>query len=67
MVAAKFTNGKWYRGKISYVENTKCGVHFVDYGYLEFIAINDILELRTDMLSLQLQAIKCALANVKPM
>jgi hypothetical protein len=67
MVAAKFTNGKWYRGKISCIENTKCGVYFADYGYLEFIAINDILELRTDMLSLQLQAIKCSLANVKPM
>lgn len=68
MVAAKGSNhSKWYRGKVTIVENTQCKVYFVDYGYLEFVPIDDVLELRTDMLSLRMQAIECSLANVKPM
>ncbi|KYM94515.1 Tudor and KH domain-containing protein [Cyphomyrmex costatus] len=68
MVAAKFKyDNKWYRAEvISIIESFEYKVFFVDYGDLEIVSIDDILELRTDMLSLRLQAVECSLANVKP-
>ncbi|XP_012059030.1 PREDICTED: tudor and KH domain-containing protein [Atta cephalotes] len=68
MVAARFKyDNKWYRAEvISVMDSSEYKVFFVDYGDLEIVPINDILELRTDMLSLRLQAVECSLANVKP-
>ncbi|XP_018343282.1 PREDICTED: tudor and KH domain-containing protein-like isoform X2 [Trachymyrmex septentrionalis] len=68
MVAARFKyDNKWYRAEvISVMESSEYKVFFVDYGDLEIVPIDDILELRTDMLSLRLQAVECSLANVKP-
>ncbi|KYQ56430.1 Tudor and KH domain-containing protein [Trachymyrmex zeteki] len=68
MVAAKFKyDNKWYRAEvISIVNSSAYKIFFVDYGDLEIVPVDDILELRTDMLSLRLQAVECSLANVKP-
>lgn len=67
MVAAKFKyDSQWYRAEIISVESSQCEVFFVDYGDVEIVPIDDILELRTDMLSLRVQAVECTLANVKP-
>ncbi|XP_034945745.1 tudor and KH domain-containing protein homolog [Chelonus insularis] len=68
MVAAKFSfDNCWYRAEvITLMENGLYEVYFVDYGDNEFVDENNILELRTDFLSLRLQAIECCLANVKP-
>lgn len=71
MVAAKFKyDNKWYRAEVIFVhsdaEFSGCEVFFVDYGDIEIVPIEDVLELRTDMLSLRLQAVECSLANVKP-
>lgn len=41
-------------------------VYFLDYGDSQFISKKDILELRTDFLSLRFQAIECFLAHVQP-
>ena len=41
-------------------------VYFLDYGDSQFIGKKDILELRTDFLSLRFQAIECFLANIQP-
>lgn len=77
MVAAKFKNFKnkfkfladipWHRAKvIKVVENSQCEVFYVDYGEVDIISMDDILELHTDMLNLRHQAVKCSLANIKP-
>ncbi|XP_036142051.1 tudor and KH domain-containing protein homolog isoform X2 [Monomorium pharaonis] len=69
MVAAKFKyDGKWYRAEIISVMESDglCEVFFVDYGDMELVPTDDVLELRTDMLSLRHQAVECSLANVKP-
>lgn len=68
MVAAKFSyDNKWYRAEvIAIVEDSQCEVYFVDYGDFEILSTDDVLELRTDMLSLRLQAVECSLANTKP-
>ncbi|XP_029049478.2 tudor and KH domain-containing protein homolog [Osmia bicornis bicornis] len=68
MVAAKFSFDKqWYRAEIiSAPENGECEVYFVDYGDHEVVQLDSILQLRTDFLSLRLQAIECSLSNIKP-
>ncbi|XP_076239155.1 tudor and KH domain containing protein papi [Calliopsis andreniformis] len=68
MVAAKFSfDEQWYRAEvISVLEEGLCEVYFVDYGDHEVVQLGSIFELRTDFLSLRLQAIECSLANVKP-
>lgn len=68
MVAAKFSyDNKWYRAEVVEVmDDSECEVFFVDFGDLEVLFIDNIFELRTDMLSLRLQAVECSLANTKP-
>ncbi|OXU30178.1 hypothetical protein TSAR_007631 [Trichomalopsis sarcophagae] len=68
MVAAKFSiDNKWYRGEIvAKLEDQLCEVYFVDFGDQDKVAEKDIFELRTDFLSLRVQAIECCLAGVKP-
>lgn len=68
MVAAKFSfDEQWYRAEvISEPKDGQCEVYFVDYGDHEVLQVDHIFELRTDFLSLRLQAIECSLANVKP-
>ncbi|XP_050486216.1 tudor and KH domain-containing protein homolog [Bombus huntii] len=68
LVAAKFSfNKQWYRAEvISLPSNDQCEVFYLDYGDHEIVHHNCVLELRTDFLSLRLQAIECSLANVKP-
>ncbi|CAL7951693.1 unnamed protein product [Xylocopa violacea] len=68
IVAAKFSfDEQWYRAEvISTPEYGQCDVYFVDYGDHETVQLDSILELRTDFLSLRLQAIECSLANIKP-
>ncbi|XP_015596689.1 tudor and KH domain-containing protein homolog [Cephus cinctus] len=68
MVAAKFSFDKlWYRAEVtSIIEADSYEAYFVDYGDREIMKAADMLELRTDFLSLRLQAIECCLANVKP-
>ncbi|XP_014474187.1 PREDICTED: tudor and KH domain-containing protein-like [Dinoponera quadriceps] len=58
---------QWYRGEITQILNeSQYRVFLLDYGdFIECIKEN-ILELRTDMLGLRLQAVECTLANVKP-
>lgn len=58
---------QWYRAEVTKgIENNRYEVFLLDYGV--FLECNqaDLLELRTDMLSLRLQAVECKLANVKP-
>ncbi|CAK9798286.1 Tudor and KH domain-containing protein homolog [Anthophora plagiata] len=68
IVAAKFSfDEQWYRAQVmSAPEDDQCEVYFVDYGDHEMVQLGHILELRTDFLSLRLQAIECSLANIKP-
>ncbi|XP_076618490.1 tudor and KH domain containing protein papi isoform X1 [Colletes latitarsis] len=68
IVAAKFSfDEQWYRAEvISAPEGEQCEVYFVDYGDHEVVQLDSVLELRTDFLSLRLQAIECSLANIKP-
>ncbi|XP_063972857.1 tudor and KH domain-containing protein homolog isoform X2 [Diachasmimorpha longicaudata] len=67
-VAAKFAfDNCWYRAEItSFMGNGQYEVFFLDYGDRTVINCLDILELRTDFLSLRFQAIEFSLANVKP-
>ncbi|OAD53586.1 Tudor and KH domain-containing protein [Eufriesea mexicana] len=68
IVAAKFScDEQWYRAEvISTPEDGQCEVYFVDYGDHEMVQVDYVLELRTDFLSLRLQAVECSLANIKP-
>ncbi|KOC67666.1 Tudor and KH domain-containing protein [Habropoda laboriosa] len=68
IVAAKFSfDEQWYRAQVtSTPEDDQCEVYFVDYGDHEMVQLDHVLELRTDFLSLRLQAIECSLANIKP-
>ncbi|XP_076663373.1 tudor and KH domain containing protein papi isoform X2 [Andrena cerasifolii] len=68
IVAAKYNfDERWYRAEvISDPDDGQCEVYFVDYGDHEVVQIDCVLELRTDFLSLRLQAVECSLANIKP-
>ncbi|XP_031841503.2 tudor and KH domain containing protein papi isoform X1 [Nomia melanderi] len=67
--AAKFSSDEqWYRAQIisAAVEDGKCEVYFMDYGDHDVVPFDNILEIRTDFLSLRMQAMECSLSNVKP-
>lgn len=69
MVAAKFCyDARWYRSEVisGPDKDGEYQVFFLDFGDRATVPRSDILELRTDFLSLRLQAIECSLANVKP-
>lgn len=67
-MAAKFSiDNKWYRGEIvAKLEDQIYDVYFVDFGDQDKVEEKHIFELRTDFLSLRVQAIECSLAGVKP-
>lgn len=67
-VAAKFEfDEKWYRAEVfAEIGENQYEVYFVDYGDHQKLTLENMMELRTDFLSLRLQAIECSLANVKP-
>ncbi|XP_071557330.1 tudor and KH domain-containing protein homolog isoform X1 [Temnothorax nylanderi] len=65
-VRHKYDN-KVYRAEVMSVINSPMyQVFLVDYGDVKIVHEDDMLELRTDMLSLRQQAVECSLANVKP-
>lgn len=71
IVAAMYlADNKWYRAEIVAIQPNSndliLDVYLVDYGDQQFVGRKDILELRTDFLSLRFQAIECFLANVQP-
>ncbi|XP_043467814.1 tudor and KH domain-containing protein homolog [Leptopilina heterotoma] len=69
MVAAKFCfDSRWYRSEViaGPDEQGNYEVFFLDFGDRATVPRSEILELRTDFLSLRLQAVECSLANVKP-
>nr|XP_033338401.1 tudor and KH domain-containing protein homolog isoform X2 [Megalopta genalis] len=66
---AKFNyDEKWYRAHIISVspEDNECEVFFMDYGDLDVVQFEFILDIRLDFLSLASQAMECCLNNVKP-
>ncbi|KAL7632933.1 UNVERIFIED_CONTAM: hypothetical protein RMT77_016760 [Armadillidium vulgare] len=67
VVAAKFNDGMWYRGKIidpEEEEQTKISVFFVDFGDTDDVERSFVCDLRTDFLMLGFQALECYLADV---
>jgi len=74
LVAAMFfADNKWYRAEIIAIQPNESmpnelvlDVYFLDYGDSQFVGKKDILELRTDFLSLRFQAIECFLAHIQP-
>ncbi|XP_028179488.1 tudor and KH domain-containing protein homolog isoform X2 [Ostrinia furnacalis] len=74
VVAAVFRHdGRWYRARVHAIlpnefDATKqvADVFFVDYGDSEYVAVNELCELRADLLRLRFQAMECFLAGVKP-
>ncbi|KAL0821556.1 hypothetical protein ABMA28_005008 [Loxostege sticticalis] len=74
VVAAVFRHdGRWYRARVHDIlpnefDATKqvADVFYVDYGDSEYVAVNELCELRADLLRLRFQAMECFLAGVKP-
>ena len=73
IVAAVFpTDEKWYRAEIVSVKENEekkkeIVVLYVDYGDCRSLEESQVMELRTDYLTLRFQAIECFLAGIKPM
>ena len=65
-VLAKYSgDGVWYRATVKQVLSGKsCRVVFVDYGNSEDIPLNDLVEMPPSFLSLETQAVHCALIGV---
>ncbi|XP_063537488.1 tudor and KH domain-containing protein homolog [Cydia strobilella] len=74
VVAAVFRHdGRWYRARVHDIrpnefDATKqvADVFYLDYGDSEYVATNELCELRADLLRLRFQAMECFLAGVKP-
>ncbi|XP_050457964.1 tudor and KH domain-containing protein-like isoform X2 [Cataglyphis hispanica] len=68
MVAAKAGyEKKWYRAQVvGTAEDFLYCLFYVDYGETVVLPPEDILELRTDMLAIRVQAVQCSVANMKP-
>ncbi|CAH2043312.1 unnamed protein product, partial [Iphiclides podalirius] len=74
VVAAVFRHdGRWYRARVQEIRPNEfdatqlvADLFFLDYGDNEYVAIQELCELRADLLRLRFQAMECFLAGVKP-
>ena len=65
-VLAKFSgDGVWYRAIVKQPLNDKgCRAIFVDYGNSETVSLDNLIEIPSSLVSLESQAIQCALIGV---
>ncbi|KAK3610429.1 hypothetical protein CHS0354_016606 [Potamilus streckersoni] len=65
LVAAKFTNNKWYRANVLQVKPTECHVIFIDYGNQDDVENYNIRKLRKEFTKMPFVAIKCKLSGIQ--
>ncbi|KFM61405.1 Tudor domain-containing protein 1, partial [Stegodyphus mimosarum] len=59
-------DGVWYRGQIRKINSNSCDIYFVDYGNTDTVPSSKIKMLKTELLSLPPQAIRCKSFNIVP-
>ena len=65
--AAPFTDGSWYRVKISRVASKEqVSVHYIDYGNAAEVAVGDLRAIHLQFLSEPPHAMKCSLIGIRP-
>ncbi|KAF0298266.1 Tudor domain-containing protein 1 [Amphibalanus amphitrite] len=65
-VAARFTDGAWYRALVRSVSPTELRVLFVDYGNCEVVPRREVKRLKEEHCRLPAQAYSCRFAGVEP-
>ncbi|KAL3865174.1 hypothetical protein ACJMK2_006792 [Sinanodonta woodiana] len=65
LVAAKFTNNKWYRANVLQVGPSTCDVIFTDYGNQDMVENCNVRKLRKEFTKLPFVAIKCKLSGIQ--
>ena len=64
---ARGTDGFWSRGKVlSKSEDSTLEVFFLDYGFTEFLSVENVKPLPREFAELPCQAIECSLAHILP-
>ncbi|XP_043200653.1 uncharacterized protein LOC122369751 isoform X2 [Amphibalanus amphitrite] len=65
-VAARFTDGAWYRALVRSVSPSELRVLFVDYGNCEVVPRREVKRLKEEHCRLPAQAYSCRFAGVEP-
>ena len=61
VVAAKFTDGKWYRGMVTSISDSLFTIYYLDYGNEESVAIEDLMPLPRSVENIPIQTVMCRL------
>ena len=64
--AAPFTDGSWYRVRVTAVKSGEVSVQYVDYGNSAQVATVELRELDTKFLSNPPHALRCSLNGIRP-
>lgn len=65
LCAAKGKDGKWYRGFMQFLPvNSQVRVLFIDYGFFEYIKVDNIHRLPSDFDSTPIMAFPCSLSSL---
>ena len=65
--AAPFTDGSWYRVRVTVVKSGEATVQYLDYGNSAEVATTELRELDPKFLSEPQHALKCSLNGIQPM
>lgn len=64
--ASLYSDGNWYRGKITAISPGGASVLYLDYGNTESVDSSSIRALEPEFFSVPIQAMKCRLAGTQP-
>lgn len=66
LCSVKGKDGKWYRGMVQFLPvNSQLRVLFVDYGFFEFVKVENVHRLPPDLYSTPIMAFPCSLSSLR--
>ena len=63
---APYSDGSWYRGRVTAVMAKGVSVHYIDYGNIDQVEVEKLRDLAPQFCGMPAQALKCQLSNVSP-
>ena len=65
LCSVKGKDGKWYRGMVQFLPvNSQLRVLFIDYGFFEFVKVENVHRLSSDLYSTPIMAFPCSLSSL---
>ena len=67
LCSAPFTDGSWYRARVTGVSSEEASVQYIDYGNSAVVAVGDLKSIDPQFLSEAPHALRCSLNGIRPM